>query len=179
MYTHQLMSIRLATLKGSGLFDSFVTAFSLGNPGVHTEIWIDGYRVSTFAEGATCVSVIPMGDICPSDWYVMEIPVRDLHTAISYVEQAVRSPATYRYYLPELAMPKALLDRVDTDLDCQRPATWDRLFCSQFALLFLRRCAMSGVLDVDERRLKLLWSINSRGCLPSRLKIIAERVFVR
>jgi hypothetical protein len=103
--------------------------------------------------------------------------VKDLHTAVRFVEQAVRTPAIYRWYLPEFSMPKALLDRFDTDLDCQRPDTWDRLFCSQFALLFLRRCALAGVLQVDRGRLGLLWGVNSRGCLPSRLKIIAERVF--
>lgn len=172
------MSVRLATLKGTtDLFDSLVTAFSLGNPGVHTEIWIDGYRVSTFEGGVGCVSVIPMGDVRASDWYVIDIPVKDMHTAVRFVEQAVRTPAIYRWYLPEFSMPKALLDRFDTDLDCQRPDTWDRLFCSQFALLFLRRCALAGVLRVDQRRLGLLWGVNSRGCLPSRLKIIAERVF--
>jgi len=172
------MSVRLATLKGTDLFDSLVTAFSLGNPGVHTEIWIDGYRVSTFAGRAGCVSVLPMGDVRASDWYVIDIPVKDLHTAVHFVEQAVRTPATYRWYLPEFSMPKALLDRFDTDLDCQRPDTWDRLFCSQFALLFLRRCALAGVLvGVDQRRLELLWEVNSRGCLPSRLMIIVERVF--
>ena len=76
-------------------------------------------------------------------------------------------------------MPKCILDSIDQDLDCCHPEKWDRLFCSQFALLFLRRCAVAGILDVPHDRQRLLWSVNSKGCLPSRLQIITDSVFGR
>jgi hypothetical protein len=172
------MPVRLATFKGSGLFSSVVTAFSLGNPGVHTEVWFNEFRISTFERRKGCVSVLLLDDsIDMSDWYLTDIPVTDPLLAFRFIEEAVRSPATYNYSVPEFALPKSLLNRIDPDLDCQRPHTWNRLFCSQFALLFLRRCAMAGILDVDYERVGLLWGVNSKGCLPARLKIIAERIF--
>lgn len=172
------MPVRLATFKGHDLFSSVVTAFSLGNPGVHTEVWFNEFRISTFERRRGCVSVVPLdASVDPSDWYLTDIPVTDTMQAFRFIEEAVRSPATYCYYVPEFALPKSLLNQIDPDLDCQRPHTWNRLFCSQFALLFLRRCAMAGILDVDTGRARLLWGVNSRGCLPARMKIIAEKVF--
>ena len=172
------MPVRLATFKGYDLFSSVVTAFSLGNPGVHTEVWFNEFRISTFERRTGCVSVIPLDEsIDESDWYLTDIPINDPLQAFRFIEEAMHSPATYNYCVPEFALPKSLLNRIDPDLDCQRPHTWKNLFCSQFALLFLRRCAMAGILDLDAERCRLLWSVNSKGCLPARLKIIAENVF--
>ena len=172
--------IRLATLKGSGMGDSLITAFSLGNPGVHSEIWFEKFRVSAFRGlPDRCVLILPFEDFgTPAgEWHVVDIPVSDVGLALSFIEEAAACEAHYHYSLPEFGMPKVLLDRLDQDLDCTRPSTWDRLFCSQFALLFLRRCSLAGVLQVAPERQRMLWGVNSRGCLPSRLRIIADRVF--
>jgi hypothetical protein len=173
------MPIRLATYDGS-LTDpavALVTAYSLGNRGVHTEIWFDRYRVSTF-HPEKCVDIKPLPeDMNTSGWHVVDIPITDHLQAVRFVKDALASHADYGISIPELAMPKWLLDDLDHDLDCCHPEQWDKLFCTQFALLFLRRCAIAGILDVPKAKQRLLWSVNSKGCLPSRLQIIADHIF--
>jgi hypothetical protein len=177
------MPVRIATYDGSvcepGV--ALVTAFSLGNPGVHTEIWFDNCRVSTFRLH-DCVECKRLSDTMDaSEWHVVEIPIKGAGHAQAegFIRDALNSHAVYSISIPELAMPKCILDSIDQDLDCCHPEKWDRLFCSQFALLFLRRCAVAGILDVPHDRQRLLWSVNSKGCLPSRLQIITDSVFGR
>lgn len=179
------MSIRVATYDGS-LRDPYVAAvstFSLGNQGVHTELWIHNYRVTAreqrFGEADhKCMDIIKLhNDIHIPEWHVVEIPIIDHTVATQFVEEALNSHAVYSYSIPEFAMPKFILDTIDSDLDCRHPETWDKLFCSQFVLLFLRRCAVAGILNIPEAKQQLLWSVNSKGCLPSRLQIITDRMF--
>jgi hypothetical protein len=175
------MPFKIATYDGS-VFDpgvALVTAFSLGNPGVHTEIWYGDCRVSTFQLHDCVVSEQLFENMDTSGWHVVEIPIKDKdhRQAKSFLDEALKSHATYSISIPELAMPKCILDTIDQDLDCCHPEKWDKLFCSQFALLFLRRCAVAGILDVPHDKQRLLWSVNSKGCLPSRLQIITDRMF--
>jgi hypothetical protein len=179
------MSIKIATYNGS-FTDPYVdaiTAFSLFNPGVHSELWIHGFRVTAreqrFGEEKNkCMDIIPLRkDLDTSKWHVVDIPITNHGVATRFVQEALASPAVYHYSILEFGMPKFMLDRLDSDLNCLQPATWDKLFCSQFVLLFLRRCAISGILDVPVEKQKLLWSVNSKGCLPSRLKIITDSLF--
>ena len=154
-----------------------VTAFSLGNRGVHTEVWIGDYRVSTFNPGK-CVGIIPLehvGDL--SEWHVTHVPITDIPQATRFIKETLASPAEYGISVPELAMPKFLLDSIDTDLDCCHPEKWDKIFCTQLALLFLRRCAVAGILNIPKEKQRLLWTVNSKGCLPSRLQIITDHMF--
>lgn len=177
------MSIRLATYDGSLREPdvALVTAFSLFNPGVHTEVWFDKYRVT--ARGSReaahkCMDITTMGnDMDTSGWHVVGVPITDHSRASLFIKEAMASPAVYSISIPELAMPKCILDTIDSDLDCCHPEQWDKLFCSQFALLFLRRCAVAGILDVSKAKQRLLWSVNSKGCLPSRLQIITDQLF--
>ena len=58
------------------------------------------------------------------------------------------------------------------DLDCERPETWrdGGVFCSQAALLVLRRLARTGVLrPLPSSQRALVESTNSRGCSPNAL----------
>lgn len=56
------------------------------------------------------------------------------------------------------------------DLDCSNPASWTGgVFCSQVALLLLRRFLRSGILPQDGRLQERLESFNSRGCSPNTL----------
>ena len=173
------MSIRLATYDGSLMnpYVAMVRAFSLGNPGVHTEIWVDNYRVSTFHMNQ-CVGVESLNKHTDSaGWHVVNVPITDHLQAIRFLKEATKSPAQYSISLSEIPMPKALLDSIDHDLDCCHPEQWDKLYCSQFALLFLRRCAIAGILDVPQSKQKLLWSISSKACLPGRLQLITDQLF--
>jgi hypothetical protein len=176
--------IRLATLDGSfsSASDLCVRIFSLLNSGVHSEIWFDHFRIGAVgAEDSrhSCIQVceMPEGSGPREGWHVLDLPVSDPHKALDFIARAHSYPIQYGISVPECAMPKFLLDECDHDVDCCRPDTWNRLFCSQFALLFLRYCAKSGILNIPADRAKLLWAVNSKGCLPSRLQIIAREVF--
>lgn len=178
------MPIRLATYDGSlkepGV--ALITAFSLFNPGVHTEIWFDQYRVTARDryedEDQKCVDMTTLHEnMDTSGWHIVDLPITNHTQASQFIKEALSSPATYGYSVSEFAMPKCILDTIDTDLDCCHPEQWDKLFCSQFALLFLRRCAIAGILSVPRAKQRLLWSVNSKGCLPSRLQIITDQIF--
>jgi hypothetical protein len=78
--------------------------------------------------------------------FTTDIPITDHLQAVRFVKDALASHADYGISIPELAMPKWLLDGLDHDLDCCHPEQWDKLFCTQFALLFPRRCAIAGIL---------------------------------
>lgn len=171
--------IKIATYDGSLMnpYVAMVRAFSLGNPGVHTELWVDTYRVSTFHLNK-CVDIKTLDtNIETSEWHVVDIPITDHTQAVLFLKEAIKSPADYNISLTEISMPKMLLDSLDHDLDCCHPENWDKLFCSQFALLFLRRCAIAGILDIPKSKQKLLWSVNSKGCLPGRLQLITDQLF--
>jgi hypothetical protein len=173
------MTFRLATYDGS-VFNPYIAvvkAFSLGNPGVHTEIWIDDHRVSTF-QIDRCVCMVPMdGSMDTAGWHTVNIPITNHKEAMRFIEEAMHTPAQYSISLAEVAMSKRILDYLDHDMDCCHPELWGKLFCSQLALLFLRRCAVAGILDIPKDKQKLLWSVNSKGCLPGRLQLIADQIF--
>lgn len=170
--------VSIATFEGS-LDDprvALITAFSLGNRGVHTEVWIGDYRVSTFNPGK-CVGIMPLkSDFDLTQWHITHIPITDANQATRFIKELLASPAEYSISISEFAMPKMLLDTIDHDLDCCHPEQWDKLFCTQLALLFLRRCAIAGILDIPKEKQRLLWTVNSKGCLPSRLQIITDHM---
>lgn len=157
-------------------------------PGVHTELWLDGYRISagndTYGangESLGCVNVWWVGDRLvqedyASGWHVVDVPISDAPKAWEFIRAAVDARVSYGVSVGECAFPKFIIDAFDSDLDCCRPETWNRLFCSQFVLLFLRWCAVCKILMVPDERAIVLWSVNSRGCLPSRLQAIADSV---
>ncbi len=184
------MRVRIATLTGALTnWSSFlIRAYSLGNSGVHTEIWLDNYRVGAyFFEGNNhtgCVMVVQMEPdkdhpdqpTAPdgSSWHVREIPITDPLVALEFFEAATRAHVPYGINILECPLPKVLLDQFENDVDCSHPETWDKVFCSQLALLFLRWCDKHDILAVDKARSSALWMVNSRGCIPSRLKIITD-----
>ena len=156
--------IKIATVRGSltDPVDLAIRLFSFLREGVHTEIWWGGYR---FFSAGWCngVGVLQESDgYDAADWDVVEVPVSDIDVALGFVDAALESSVPYGVNPVECA-----LHYCRDDLDCCRPDTWDRVFCSQFALLFLRWCAVHGVLVCEDA--KPLWSVNSRGCLPCRL----------
>jgi len=184
------MRVRIATLTGSLTdFSSFmIRAYSLWNVGVHTEIWLDDYRVGAYGcegnEHTGCIVVHKMvadrnhpdQPIPPdgSSWHVQEIPITDPQKALDFIQLAKDARVPYGINILECPLPKVLLDEFEDDVDCLHPDTWDKVFCSQFALLFLRWCDKHDILAIDKARTSALWAVNSRGCIPSRLKIITD-----
>lgn len=183
------MRVRIATLTGSlqnpGSF--LVRAFSLFNTGVHTEIWIGDYNTGAYYfdgnQHVGCVLTMRSNpEAVPPDgsrWHVVDIPITDTAIALRFIEMAQAARVPYGINVAECALPKALLDEFETDVDCMSPETWDKIFCSQLALLFLRWCDKQGILAVDKARSSAIWDVNSRGCIPSRLKIITDAMLYR
>ena len=178
--------VQIATLKGS-LVDThafLVRLFSLMNPGVHTEIWYENCRFlaagDCFDENGNfigCVDVREFDAPRSDDWHIVDVDVTDIDLALQFVRSALNARVRYDINVYECALPKSFIDRIEADLDCCRPETWDHIFCSQFALLFLRWCDYHNILRAPRSSSFLLWTVNSRGCLPSRLQIITDMVF--
>jgi len=181
------MSIRIATLKGSLMrpYPFFVRLLSLMSPGVHTEIWYNEWRFSAsrdlIGQDGAFIGCIGVWDFGPgfdvSRWHVVNVPVADIDRAMEFIDRALDARVRYGISICECALPKSL--SIEADVDCCRPETWDHVFCSQFALLFLCWCDHHDLLLVPKSSSFLLWSVNSRGCLPSRLQIITDMVFGR
>ena len=180
--------VRIATLTGS-LTDPaafLVRLYSLMNPGVHTEIWIDDFvvlagkeKIALDGTNMGCVRIWPLEKEQDAlEWHVVDVPIRDVERAWQFIHSAVDARVPYGICVGECAFPKFVIDAFDADLDCCKPETWDHIFCSQLALLFLRLCVVQNILDVPDERSVLLWSVNSRGCLPSRLQTITDAVLL-
>ena len=180
-----MSNVRIATARGALCCPGplMVRLYSLMNPGVHTEIWFDDLRIaSAYNSPYGCVRAEQMDEEPAvahdgSEWHTVKVPVTDVAVALEFIVRALKARVPYGINVLECALPKVILDNVESDLDCCAPESWDRVFCSQFALLFLRWCDCKGILGVPKDRARALWTVNSRGCLPSRLQIITDLVF--
>ena len=169
--------IRIA-FKKNGLnsaLENLICLFSLDRH-VHAEIRFDGYAFSSFYDSSNPIDV--MHECNVGEWDFQEIPITHPGVALDILEDIfTKCRASYGFNPLDMAMPKSCLDFWEDDLDCTRPDTWKRLFCSQLVILFLRRCALAGVLH--GRNLELLWSVNTHGCPPSKLKTLLTRIFMQ
>ncbi len=176
-----MFRVRIAFHNGSwrSMSDAAIMIYELMARETHTEVWFDDV-----AFGACC-------NVCPSirawcvpsdveykaeEWSCVELPIADAKRALAILEDMLASPARYYISVCECAMPKCVVDAIERDADCMHPEDWRGVFCSQFALLFVRRCALEGILNVPQARQPLLWSVSSKACLPSRLRVILDRM---
>ena len=164
-------TVRIATVRGSltNPGDLAIRLFSLMQEGVHSEIWWGGYRFfSSGRFGGVGIRHLA-ADYDTKFWDVVEVRVSDIDVALGFIDAALEAHTPYGVNPFECA-----LHYCHDDLDCCHPATWGRVFCSQFVLLFLRWCAVHGVLVCKDSG--PLWSVNSRGCLPCRLREILDEI---
>lgn len=155
--------------------ENLICLFSLDRH-VHAEIRFDGYTFSSFYDSNNPIDVMHECNI--GEWDFQKISISHPSVALDILEDIfTKCRASYGFNPLDMAIPKSCLDFWEDDLDCTRPDTWKRIFCSQLVLLFLRRCALAGVLDGNN--LDLLWSVNTHGCPPSRLKVLLTRIFTQ
>jgi hypothetical protein len=144
---------------------------------VHAEVWIDDMGFSAFGgTGGPCVLGVPRpapGEPVGREWDVFPLRLADEARAVDIMRETRRSPARYSLNARDFVLPRRLVDAVDPDVDCARPEGWPTLFCSQFVLLFMRRCAAEGLLRDPAGD---LWRMNSRSCAPSHLAGIMRRL---
>jgi len=106
---------------------------------------------------------------------LVEVSISDVPSARAFLEAAANASKRITYDVPviDFVLPNAVLRRTDPDVDCDAPETWPHLFCSQFALLFLRHCHKHGLIQVNEPlRAKALYVCNSHVCSPAHLREI-------
>jgi hypothetical protein len=171
--------IRVAFKRGSWVDpdEAAVMLYELCAREVHAEVWFED------------VAFVACGNACPSirawclepdvqqrghAWECTDLPISQPLRALEILDEMRRSPAPYHISVAECALPKRWVDAIESDADCMRPESWTGVFCSQFALLFVRRCALEGILAAPPARWSLLWSVSSKGCLPSRLRVILD-----
>ena len=144
---------------------------------VHAEVWVDDMGFSSGYNGAArSVFQAPRpgpSEPAPERWDVFPLPLASEAAGVDVMLDMWRSEAPYRFNVRDFVLPRAVVDRLDPDVDCTRPREWGSLFCSQFALLYLRRCALAGLLRDPDR---LLWALNSRACAPSHLARLMPRL---
>jgi len=172
-------SVRVAFFRGSWLHasDAAIMLYERLSREVHAEVWFHDVSFSVYCNACPTMRVraLDSSDADGSEWDSIEIPVTDHRRALQILMEMKRSPAPYHINVMECALPKRFVDAIEEDEDCMHPEQWSGLFCSQFALLFVRRCALEGILGVSHSRCAILWSVNSKGCLPARLwRILAE-----
>ncbi len=167
-------AIRIAFKKNSidSTLENLICLCSLDRH-VHAEIRFFGYTFSTFYDTHSPIVVMP--ECNQGEWDFQQVPVSHPRVALGILEDIYRQcHASYGFNPLDMTLPDKLLDLWEDDLDCSRPHEWKHIFCSQLVLLFLRRCALAGVLRGD---VNLLWSVNTRRCSPARLKTLLERAF--
>ncbi len=156
--------------------DRVISTLTWG-PLVHTELWLysgDGSRPRTY------------GAFQGTSGFMPSHPFRDKSEQWVVVRYALAPGGYERVYavilqLLSMNMPYNARDLwqccikvalpFEKDLDCERPETWKGgVFCSQAALLVLRRLQRQGVLSHSPEGLRtLIETTNSRGCSPNAL----------
>jgi hypothetical protein len=162
-----MSSLRIAFKKNSinSALENLICLCSLDRH-VHAEIRFHGYTFSSYYDSPNPIDVALECD--EGEWDFQDIPILHHSVAMDILEIMFRQcRASYGFNPLDMALPKMCLDFLGDDLDCTRPDMWRRIFCSQLVLLFLRRCALAGLLRGN---LDLLWSVNTHGCPPAQLK---------
>lgn len=143
---------------------------------IHAEIRFFGYTFSSFYGPKYPIVVMP--ECNTGEWDFQDIPVNNPWMALDIIETIFwQCRASYSFNPFDMALPESLLNFVKKDLCCTHPQEWKHIFCSQLVLLFLRRCALAGILCCDFNKINLLWSVNTHGCTPAHLKTLLECVF--
>jgi hypothetical protein len=149
---------------------------------VHAEVWIDNMGFSAFdgeyRPNSQCVLKVPRpapGEPVDKEWDVFPLRLSDEARAVEIMTETWNSPARYSLNVRDFILPQRLVNYADPDVDCTKPLQWTTLFCSQFVLLFMRRCAEEGILSDPNGA---LWRMNSRSCTPSHLTGIMRRLLL-
>ena len=105
----------------------------------------------------------------PRDWSVFVTPVSSLMPLQAAVVRMVDLGIKYNTSDLWQCCIKTLLP-FETELDCHRPESWKNgVFCSQVALLMLRRMSDENVVSLPTPMTHMLHSVHSRGCSPNTL----------
>ena len=104
------------------------------------------------------------------EWMVVQVPLRRPELALAPVLEILSQGLKYNDSDLWQCCVSVMLPW-ESELDCERPETWHPtgVFCSQVALLILRRLARIGAVDLGAHCNGLLEATHSRGCSPNAL----------
>ena len=148
---------------------------------VHADVVLDGMCYS--AVGTAPGPCVLKGNYKPNPCRNCElgeefvlVPVYNPAAARDFLE-AASEVKTMRYSIPfwDFMEPNVILKYTDPDVDCDNPKSWRTMFCSQFALLFLRYCHKHGIIAI--RNPIPLYECNSHVCSPAHLRKIMQAAF--
>ena len=161
--------------------DRVISTLTWG-PYVHTELWLDrgdGSKPRTYASFRGYSGFTPSVVEDPRPWKVVRFPLQpggyERVYAVFLQLIALSLPYNERDLWQcciQVALP------FEADLDCERPETWGALggvFCSQAALLVLRRLWRAGVVRLPPEQAALVETTHSRGCSPNALYHLLRR----
>jgi hypothetical protein len=162
--------------------DRLISTLTWG-PYVHTELWLDrgdGSRPRTYASFRGVSGFTPSVVFSdPGAWSVARYPLPpggyERVYALLLQLLALNLPYNERDLWQcciQVALP------FEKDLDCERPETWGAsggVFCSQAALLVLRRLGRAGILRLPPEQAALVEATHSRGCSPNALHRLLSR----
>jgi len=150
-------------------------------PQVHAEVILDDTAYSAVGQPpGPCVLSYPAHlDTLSSLPFIetVDVPITDPEAARRFLVKTTFTPATYSIPYADFVLPSFVLRYTDPDLDHSRPFTWSHLYCSQFALLFLRHCASEGIIPLPPDALRAhLYSVSSHACSPAHLAHLLDNL---
>lgn len=114
----------------------------------------------------------------PDHWDISMFKLKDHSSALGICMQILDYKLPYNADGRWQCVIKAALP-FEMDLDCQRPQTWNNgVFCSQVALLVLRRLHREKLVDFPEQLATAVEAFNSKGCSPNTLASILKPFFL-
>lgn len=163
-----------------------VVSILTGGPYVHTEIMLADGRggVRAYAASDNTSGFSPSNNFnahastnTGSRWTAFRYPLSSEHAykkVYALILQIIALSLPYNtrdlwQCCIQVALP------YEKDLDCEDPSTWQAngVFCSQVALLILRRLRREGLVafppDLDAEIGDMIEHTNSRGCSPNQL----------
>ena len=176
-----------------------IRAVEFGSPVVHSDVFFGDHvaRLIVTDKGIDMVQSPPEDrDV----WEMVSLPFTDPHKALEIGVETLKRSYTQdnamfmkpiavfnyhpwemmEYFLRRLAANRNPNDfhRHD-DYNEERPDEWVRgLHCSQFVLLFLKRCVNAGVLPIHNKEHKERFlKLHTFTCLPSALRVIVKEIW--
>ena len=106
----------------------------------------------------------------PPEWGMFAVPVKDAKALQGLLLHLISLELPYNTHDLWQCCVTAFLPW-ETELDCEHPESWKPhgLFCSQAALLILRRLAHEKAIELPGDLRELVEASHSRGCSPNAL----------
>ena len=163
------------------LADDAIMGFTMGEY-VHCEVVLgEGENGKAYGAFQGCGGFMSSENVhAPPEWAMFALPLKDPQLAKGIVLHMLSLHLPYNYADLWQCCITAMLPW-EAELDCDRPESWHSrgVFCSQVALLLLRRLARAGAVECPSDTRHLIEAFHSRGCSPNALFGLLKRETTR